>query len=481
MRWSPSVKSIALFTLFFVHIDAATGPSKEIWIAVRLDGRRGSGTSTNPFDGSTQEKFDRVMNAVMPGTHVHILPGVYESKGDEGWQPKDNEWIQGSGMGVTILRRVGVTGLEFSRQPAVIGGGDGSQRNHIRVSDLTLDCNAAAIPSKSISRALGLSCVYAKIENIEAKNFGHYQTGAEMFGFGVASSVPGKHWVEIHNCYLHDYISRGDRCTIRLSNPVTVTIDGNVTDQYPEHAQVVFSQLTCSFSGIISAVAANISSVDYANGHTTLTFSVGTVSDCTAAVVTPTRGATLIYALGIGGATWRGIMSGNYIYMPGQIPAAFGDAGWDGMLVENNAVYGGSLFTFDTYNSDNVTFKNNILHTGTPAGGYIGLVGGGYRWKNWRITNNEFYIQPVMNQGIVINDNVIDTEINDNWFFLEGDISSMGDIPILNLLGSRITLKRNHFDPALRVHFVGRSSIARDNTYLDGTIVRAIVGNRSSR
>ncbi len=125
------------------------------------------------------------------------------------------------------LKRVHINGLEHSGQPAVIGGGDGSQKYHIRVSDLTLDCNGEAIPPGSISRALSLSCTYAKVENVEAKNFGHYQTGAEMFGFGVVSTARGRHHVEIHNCYLHDFISHSDRCAIGPGNPIKVTIELN--------------------------------------------------------------------------------------------------------------------------------------------------------------------------------------------------------------------------------------------------------------
>lgn len=184
----------------------------------------------------------------------------------------------------------------------------------------------------------------------------------------------------------------------------------------------------------------------------------------------------MIYASGTAGAVWHGVISGNCIYMPGQIPAAFGAAGWDGMRVEDNTVYGGSLFTFDTYDSANVTFENNILHTGTPAGGYIGSVGGGYHWKGWRISHNQFYIRPTMNQGIVVNGNVTDINISDNWFFLEGGESKLGDIPMLNLHGSNISLNRNHFDAALHPRFSGKASIAQDNVYLDGTAVRELAG-----
>src|SRR5436309_13493066 len=35
-----------------------------VWIAVRTDGVAGSGTQNDPYDGSTQAKFDALMNAL---------------------------------------------------------------------------------------------------------------------------------------------------------------------------------------------------------------------------------------------------------------------------------------------------------------------------------------------------------------------------------------------------------------------------------
>ena len=163
--------------------------------------------------------------------------------------------------------------------------------------------------------------------------------------------------------------------------------------------------------------------------------------------------------------------------MPDQIPVAFGDAGWDGVNVEDNTIYGGSLFTFDTYDSSNALFRNNIVHVGSPFGGYCGIVGGGYHWKDWRVFENQFYLHPVMNQGIVVNGNVVNMEISGNWFFAEGDARGLAEVPILNLHGSGIVLRSNRFDPQLAKLFQGRVSIARDNVFFDGRLVDGIGGN----
>src|SRR5205823_6539085 len=173
---------------------------------------------------------------------------------------------------------------------------------------------------------------------------------------------------------------------------------------------------------------------EYSRGNTTLTLSNPFRTNCTSGLISPSRAATVIFAVGTRGATWQGELSSNYIYMPGEIPTAFGAAGWNGMLVANNTVYAGSLFTFDTYSSEGATFANNVLHTGSPAGGYIGVVGGGYHWKNWRIESNQFYMQPVMNQGIMINRNVDRVDIVNNWFFAEAqDRKSTRLTPVTSL------------------------------------------------
>src|ERR1700730_2535925 len=39
--------------------DAAV--TNEVWVAVRSDGKNGDGSQRNPFDGSTQANFDRLM------------------------------------------------------------------------------------------------------------------------------------------------------------------------------------------------------------------------------------------------------------------------------------------------------------------------------------------------------------------------------------------------------------------------------------
>lgn len=49
----------------------------QIWIAKRTDGIKGSGTASDPYDGSTAAKLDFVLNNHCPAnSHVHLGAGV---------------------------------------------------------------------------------------------------------------------------------------------------------------------------------------------------------------------------------------------------------------------------------------------------------------------------------------------------------------------------------------------------------------------
>ena len=65
----------------------------DVWIAVRTDGVAGTGTHNDPYDGSTQAKFDAVMNGMANNTCVHLGPGTFQTHGyadgvSGGWRAK---------------------------------------------------------------------------------------------------------------------------------------------------------------------------------------------------------------------------------------------------------------------------------------------------------------------------------------------------------------------------------------------------------
>jgi hypothetical protein len=52
-----------------------------VWIAARNDRVAGTGTHNDPYDGSTQAKFDALMSTMPTNTCVHLGPGVFQTNG----------------------------------------------------------------------------------------------------------------------------------------------------------------------------------------------------------------------------------------------------------------------------------------------------------------------------------------------------------------------------------------------------------------
>src|ERR1041384_7891125 len=53
---------------------AALATTQDVWIAVRTDGQPGTGTQDDPYDGSTPEKFDALMQgfAATQNLGIHL-------------------------------------------------------------------------------------------------------------------------------------------------------------------------------------------------------------------------------------------------------------------------------------------------------------------------------------------------------------------------------------------------------------------------
>ena len=133
-----------------------------IWIALRSDGLPGSGTQSDPYDGSlvsTVYRFDLVMSTMLPSgpVQVNLGPGTFPTKGfnatdGTGWQARKNMTIAGSGIDVTLLQLVGVGGTD--KQFYAVGHALGSSTlaDSFEISDLTIDCN---LPSTGTAVACG--------------------------------------------------------------------------------------------------------------------------------------------------------------------------------------------------------------------------------------------------------------------------------------------------------------------------------------
>jgi hypothetical protein len=206
---SGTTKGLTMGTLL---LPASTTP--DVYIAFRTDGISGNGTINNPYDGSTQAKFDACMGAVGTNTVIHIGPGTFQTLGGDSYSVKAGQKIYGAGMGNTIVQLVQPATVWSSNKHVhftTYGSYDG-----IEIRDLTCDGNFAGMTftgsfAPHAHDAFGGLYVAGNntiIENIELINcYGDTTNGYEQFGFyigGVNSSSPVKN-CKILNCISHQY------------------------------------------------------------------------------------------------------------------------------------------------------------------------------------------------------------------------------------------------------------------------------------
>jgi hypothetical protein len=176
-----------------------SSPTQQVWIAMRTDGLPGSGTESDPYDGSTQPKFDALMSQFAPNTAIHLGPGTFQTHGGMSWQVRDGWQILGAGIDTTTLVQTAIQDAQFQ----VIGG----LGNNVVVSGLTVDCNYIAL-SQTIygtNKAIGaVSAASGYINNVRVIHAGgqHETFTLGFCQYGVGSTPPTS--VLIENCVVED-------------------------------------------------------------------------------------------------------------------------------------------------------------------------------------------------------------------------------------------------------------------------------------
>ena len=154
----------------------------EIWIAYRTDGLKGSGTASDPYDGSTAAKFDARMNETPANMRVHLGPGIFETKGyadgeTTGWQPKPGMNITGAGIDVTTLKLAGASQNKpyFTIGHALTTGSPAVPNllDYFEISDLTIDCNLGGqTPTQLSCAAVRIMGNHCRIRRVKATEWG---------------------------------------------------------------------------------------------------------------------------------------------------------------------------------------------------------------------------------------------------------------------------------------------------------------------
>jgi hypothetical protein len=118
-------------TLVLLMLTGAAFAESEVWVSARTDGKAGTGTAADPFDGSTQAKFDAVFAALKPATCVHLGAGTFHTKGAISFTLKPETKVRGAGMEVTRI----IQDCSGKAHAVVFVGAEG-----IEIQDMSIDC-----------------------------------------------------------------------------------------------------------------------------------------------------------------------------------------------------------------------------------------------------------------------------------------------------------------------------------------------------
>lgn len=137
---------------------------REAYITIRNDGVIGSGTPDDPYNGSTPDLLDDLLNDVekiAANMTIRFGPGIFRTRGGHGsshainigWLPQSGQKFIGSGMYQTVLQlsdtAYDTLGNEVPGEKIPIFGNNLPILDGLEVSDMTLDCNLSRLPVPS--------------------------------------------------------------------------------------------------------------------------------------------------------------------------------------------------------------------------------------------------------------------------------------------------------------------------------------------
>jgi hypothetical protein len=141
--------ALSLLASSMIHGAPKTAPAGEVWIAVRTDGRAGTGAKGDPYDGATATKFDELIADIskIPATdaNIHLGTGTFQTNmATRAWMVRSGWHISGAGMHLTTVQGIGDVsayhgGLAvFDNQTTSSGT---TTTNNVEIGDLTIDAN----------------------------------------------------------------------------------------------------------------------------------------------------------------------------------------------------------------------------------------------------------------------------------------------------------------------------------------------------
>ncbi len=162
--------------------------TNEFWLSISNNGNLllngATGTSNNPLDGHIEYTFDRNMRDLPFNSTVHIMPGLYLTRGII---VRSGVHILGSGMDATIIRL-----LPYSADGTIMistAGQSGLSATNNVVSNLTLDCNYTS--GSNTYAGIILEGTHHVISGVKLLNLSRMSlTGSEAWGLIIANWTP---------------------------------------------------------------------------------------------------------------------------------------------------------------------------------------------------------------------------------------------------------------------------------------------------
>lgn len=209
-------------------LPAVSAGRSEIWLTADRGRGEERGTQDAPFIVRTADAFDARMRGTSPNTTIHLLPGIYETKGgtaDSGGFAVKNGWtIRGAGMGRTTVRLVGCVrdkgGGTAVGRAFFSGWGDGV--TNVLLTDLTVDANGPGVARvagtdrlstegvRLMGRDLRLERVHA-IRAVGRRNAPGVNPESFILGIGTRTATDRHGSFEILSCKVSDFV--GGACT----------------------------------------------------------------------------------------------------------------------------------------------------------------------------------------------------------------------------------------------------------------------------
>jgi hypothetical protein len=410
---------------FMQTFAAASTNNPTVYISTRTDGVAGTGTAADPFNGSTQPRFDALMKSIAPNTTIELSAGTFLTNGADEYLLKSGWTINGSGMGVTIIKLAGHVDTAMTKHFHFWG----NSLTNLEISNITFDGNAQGYhwpAHQAIGGVFINGCTNGLIDHVEMINcYGDWTDQLEQFSItlsGLPDGSMGTNLV-IQNCVTHDYApganyTNGCMCGHAI-NPQII----NCHDDGSSHAFGVVDTNGARIAGCTTTINSDAGFYTDTNSNTNLTIE-------------------------------------NNTFKVTRIPIQF------------NAAAPNS--------EDNVKILDNILESANPSGsGDAAIVLSGSSGNNFEIRGNTYIYTGPQGDGLILNnqENFTDLDVEDN----SANVGLTGGGGGHGVTDTTSGLSGNHFNESVAaVQDEEQSSPANNVAATTGSLAPANFGSSSS-